>query len=101
MATTVGEVRRCFEHLASCAAHVLDGAATDQYGPPRFVLQEGSRTYGRAWRIYATGGDRYGTAWHDVLHLGDGFIGSSREEARRTMRGIIVGISVGRKAVAS
>jgi hypothetical protein len=65
------------------------------------VLQEGSRTYGRAWGIYATGGDRYGTAWHDVLHLGDGFIGWSREEARRTMRGIIAGISVGRKAVAS
>jgi hypothetical protein len=48
--------------------------------------EEGSKTYGRAWRFFVVspaGG------YSDVFHLSNGYLGSSRREAWLTMRGMI------------
>lgn len=41
------------------------------------VIESGSATYGRAWKVFVTGG-KYGTAWHETP-FGSLYSGSARE----------------------
>ncbi len=67
-----------------CPAHLVGSS----YRFPHLVLEEGSATYGRAWRLNATGGTRYRTGHSDPLHLGSGYLGSTKAEAMRCLRGL-------------
>lgn len=67
-----------------CPEHLVDSS----YRFPHLVLDEGSATYGRAWRLNATGGTRYRTGHSDPLHLGSGYLGSTKAEAMRCLRGL-------------
>lgn len=64
------------------------------YEMPHAVLQEGSPTYGTAWRLDATGGTHYGTGHYDPFRLGSGFLGSTKNEAYRTLRGLLAGLQL-------
>jgi hypothetical protein len=51
------------------------------------VFDKGSRTYGRAFRIYTVGN---GGGYSDKpLYLGDGFLGLTRREAWLSLRAIL------------
>jgi hypothetical protein len=57
----------------------------------RLGLDQGSATYGRAWRIFSTGLD--GNSGHsDPFHLGSGYLGWSKAEAHLTLRGLEAGL---------
>lgn len=71
-------------------AHLADSS----YRFPHAVLQEGSPTYGRAFRLSATGGTHYGTAEYDPFRLGSGFLGCTKSEASRALRGLITGLQI-------
>lgn len=49
----------------------------------RMTVEVGSKTYGRAYRIYRTG-DKVGLS-DAPLHLGDGFLGMTSGEAYRCL----------------
>ena len=55
----------------------------------KVVLDKGSKTYGRAFRLYTTG---YGSSsgYSDKpLHLGDGYLGMTKREAYLSLRAIL------------
>jgi len=55
----------------------------------KVILDKGSKTYGRAYRIYTTG---YGpnSGYSDKpLHLGDGYLGITKREAWLSLRAIL------------
>jgi len=47
----------------------------------RVVLEMGSKTYGRAYRLYTTDVEQGGGYSDKPLHLGDGFLGLTKREA--------------------
>lgn len=52
------------------------------------TVEVGSKTYGRAFRLYRKPFNEGGLSdW--PLHLGDGFLGLTSDEARTTLRGIL------------
>ena len=56
----------------------------------KVILDKGSKTYGRAYRLYTTGYENKGGGWSDKpLHLGDGFLGLTKREAWLTLRAIL------------
>lgn len=67
-----------------------------RYKFPHLQLDEGSKTYGRAWRLNGSGGSRYQTAHYDPLRLGDGFLGATKREAWIALRGIEAALRVGK-----
>lgn len=69
-------------------AHLVES----RYRFPHLVLEEGSATYGRAWRLNGSGGDRYRTGHSDPFRLGSGYLGSTKSEAMRALRGIQAGL---------
>ena len=79
-----------FIERGAIPAHLADSA----YRFPHAVLQQGSPTYGHAWRLMATGGTHYGTAEYDPFRLGSGFLGSTKNEAYQTLRGIMSGLQI-------
>ena len=79
-----------FVERGAIPAHLADSA----YRFPHAVLQQGSATYGLAWRLDATGGTRYGTAHYDAFRLGSGYLGSTKNEAYQTLRGIMAGLEI-------
>ena len=79
-----------FNHRGPIPAHLVGSS----YEMPHAVLQEGSPTYGTAWRLDATGGTHYGTAHYDPFRLGSGFLGSTKAEAYRTLRGLLAGLEI-------
>ena len=79
-----------FVERGAIPAHLADSA----YRFPHAVLQKGEPTYGRAWRLCATGGTHYGTAEYDPFRLGSGFLGSTKNEAYQTLRGIMTGLEL-------
>ena len=97
--TTVRELRVLVDRINSAGAHLLEGGEWVEGMPehlkesvfrfPFFGLDEGSATYGRAWRLYASGGSKYQTAHYDPLHLGSGYLGSTKREAYLALRGIV------------
>ena len=98
MATTKQELENLVEVLAELYAPLMEGEVReDTYESnkrPHFVLQHGSKTYGRAYRIHLSGGTKYGSGWCEPRYFSD-YLGSTREEAANKLRGIIAGIRTG------
>ena len=58
----------------------------------RLVLDEGSITYGRAFRLHSTGWE--GDSGHsDPFHLGSGYLGSTKREAWLSLRALLYGMT--------
>lgn len=79
-----------FNERGAIPEHLKDSA----YRYPHAKLQEGSPTYGIAWRLVATGGTHYGTAEFDPFRLGSGYLGMTKNEAYRTLRGLLTGLQL-------
>lgn len=92
MTTTIRELEALIDMVNRYGGHLLEGEP-NEWGAPRFVLEQGSATYGRAWRIYATGGTKYRTAHFDPFRIGSGYLGSTKREAYQTLRGLVAGLS--------
>lgn len=73
-------------------AHLSD----TRYKFPHLQLDEGSKTYGRAWRLNGSGGSKYQTAHFDPLRLGSGFLGATKREAWIALRGIEAALRAGK-----
>ncbi|MEE6286570.1 hypothetical protein V2J52_02755 [Georgenia sp. MJ173] len=87
MSATLADVRATFAHAKRTAESIgVDGA-------DRWVLQEGSKTYGRAWRIYCRDPETGG------LYGASDYLGTTRTEAERTLRGIAHGMIVAAETV--
>ena len=71
MNTTMEEIRSLVKVLEELVQPLLEGdVVEDTYESnkrPHLVLQEGSKTYGRAFRIHFTGGSKYGSGHCDTL----------------------------------
>lgn len=61
------------------------------------VVQIGSKTYGRAYRLF-TKNVQGGGLSDAPLHLGDGFLGQTSGEARQSMRMIFLSLKAARHA---
>jgi hypothetical protein len=61
---------------------------------PHLVLQEGSKTYGRAFRIFFSGGSHYGSGHWEPRGFSD-YLGGSKAEAAQSLRKLIAGINTG------
>ena len=59
------------------------------YEMPHLYLEEGTQTYGRAWRLVGIGGSKYQTGHYDVFRLGDGYLGWTKNEAQLSLRAIM------------
>lgn len=59
----------------------------DEVGPPFLQLQEGSKTYGNAWRFYISYGP-HGGVTGNVLGLTSGYLGWTKKEAFDTLQTI-------------
>ena len=55
----------------------------------KVILEQGSKTYGRAYRIYTVNYDKHGGYSDSPLHLGDGFLGATKREAWIALRSIL------------
>lgn len=55
----------------------------------KVILEQGSKTYGRAYRIYTVNYDKGGGYSDSPLHLGDGFLGATKREAWLSLRAIL------------
>lgn len=104
MSVSVKDIRRLAEDISDMAAvlGILEGGEWtressepipghlegSRYRSPHLVLDEGSVTYGRAWRLNGAGGDKYRTAHFDPLRLGSGYLGSTKVEAYRCLQGL-------------
>jgi hypothetical protein len=53
---------------------------------PHLYLEEGTQTYGRAWRLVGVGGSKYQTGTYDVFHLGNGYVGWTKNETSLSLR---------------
>lgn len=73
---------------------VLEDAPYELMKKPHLVLQEGSKTYGRAFRIHFTGGSKYGSGHWEPRGFSD-YLGGTKAEAERTLRSLIAGIRTG------
>ena len=98
VATTQKDLDQLIEVLAKLYAPLLEGEINeDTYESnkrPHLVLQIGSKTYGRAYRINLTGGTKYGSGHWEPRHFSD-YLGMTRAEAETKLRGIIAGIHTG------
>jgi len=61
---------------------------------PHLVLQEGSKTYGRAFRVHFTGGSKYGSGHYEPRGFND-YLGRTKAEAEQSLRKLIAGIRTG------
>lgn len=71
------QVTGSIEHLLRTLGMIGDG--------DRMVIEIGSKTYGRAFRIYRVGEGSTGLS-DAPLHLGDGFLGLTSTDALRSLR---------------
>lgn len=99
MATTREDLENLVSALAKLYAPLLEGeeVTTGTYESLRFphlVLQHGSKTYGRAYRIHLTGGTKYGSGHWEPRHFSD-YLGMTKAEAETKLRGILAGIHTG------
>jgi hypothetical protein len=100
MTRSVKDVRGMFENVknavidAGYSRTVTNGslpgeAVTQTLTGADLVLEEGSQTYGRAWRLFLVG--PYG-AHYTFEHE---YLGWTREEAYLSLRGILSGLRMG------
>jgi hypothetical protein len=98
MQTTMEEIRSLVKVLEELVQPLLEGdVVEDTYESnkrPHLVLQEGSKTYGRAFRVHFTGGSKYGSGHWEPRGFSD-YLGGTKAEAERTLRTLIAGIRTG------
>jgi len=98
MQTTMEDLHRLVGVLEGLVKPLLEGEEVvsdlSRYNKPHLVLQEGSRTYGRAFRIHFTGGSKYGSGHWEPRGFSD-YLGGTKAEAERTLRSLIAGIRTG------
>ena len=99
MQTTMEDLHRLVGVLEELVKPLLEGEEVeDTYESnkrPHLVLQAGSKTYGRAFRIHFTGGSKYGSGHWEPRGFSD-YLGSTKAEAERTLRNLIAGIRTGK-----
>ena len=96
MTTSIKDVRHMFDTVKSAVIEsgysrtVTNMEQTQTLTGADLYMQEGSQTYGRAFRLYLLG--PYGAHYtFDIEYLG-----WTRAEAYQTLRGIIAGIRLGK-----
>ena len=99
MQTTMEEIRSLVKVLEELVQPLLEGeivedAPYESMKRPHLVLQEGSRTYGRAFRIHFTGGSKYGSGHCEPRGFSD-YLGGTKAEAAQSLRKLIAGIRTG------
>ena len=99
MQTTIEEVRNLVAVLEKLITPLMEGdvvedAPYESMKRPHLVLQEGSKTYGRAWRVHLTGGSKYGSGHCEPRGFSD-YLGGSKAEAAQSLRKLITGIHTG------
>lgn len=68
------------------------GGHVDQ--PDRLVLQSGSATYGRAWRLFVSARAGGQGGLRTFLDLDNGYLGWTKREAYCTLTGLLTGLGV-------
>jgi hypothetical protein len=98
MRTTTEDLRRLTAVLEELVKPLLEGdIVEDTYESnkrPHLLLIEGSKTYGQAYRIYFTGGSKYGSGHCEPRGFSD-YLGTTKAEAERTLRSLIAGVRTG------
>jgi hypothetical protein len=98
MQTTTEDLHRLVAVLEELVKPLLEGEEVeDTYESnkrPHLVLQTGSKTYGRAFRVHFTGGSKYGSGHWEPRGFSD-YLGDTKAEAERTLRALIAGIRTG------
>ena len=98
MQTTMEEIRNLVATLEKLIEPLFEGEVVeDTYESnkrPHLVLQEGSRTYGRAFRIHFSGGSHYGSGHWEPRGFSD-YLGGTKAEAAQSLRKLIAGIHTG------
>jgi hypothetical protein len=93
----VGQIEKLVEELGlfkggEWVEGIPEHLADSHYRFPHLWLDQGSATYGRAWRLHASGGQKYQTAHYDIFHMGSGYLGWTKAEAFQTLRGLEAGL---------
>lgn len=99
MQTRMEDLRRLVGVLEELVKPLMEGevvedAPYESMKRPHIVLQEGSRTYGRAFRIHFTGGSKYGSGHCEPRGFSD-YLGGTKAEAEQSLRKLIAGIHTG------
>ena len=98
MQTKLEDLHRLVAVLEELVKPLLEGEELESefqsMRKPHLVLQEGSKTYGRAYRIHFTGGTKYGSGHWEPRGFSD-YLGGTKAEAERTLRSLIAGIRTG------
>ena len=98
MQTTMEEIRSLVAILEKLVEPLFEGEVVeDTYESnkrPHLVLQEGSKTYGRAFRIFFSGGSHSGSGHWEPRGFSDS-LGGSKAEAAQRLRKLIAGIHTG------
>jgi hypothetical protein len=99
MQTTLEDLRRLVGVLENLIEPLMEGdvvedAPYESMKRPHLVLQEGSKTYGRAFRVNFTGGSKYGSGHYEPRGFSD-YLGGTKAEAEQSLRKLIAGIRTG------
>ena len=99
MQTTTEEIRSLVKVLEELIEPLFEGevmeeAPYESMKRPHLVLQEGSKTYGRAWRVHFSGGTHYGSGHWEPRGFSD-YLGGTKAEAAHSLRKLIAGIRTG------
>ena len=99
MQTTMEEIRSLVATLEKLVQPLFEGeevpdAPYESMKRPHLVLQEGSKTYGRAFRVHFSGGSKYGSGHYEPRGFSD-YLGGTKAEAAHSLRKIIAGIHTG------
>jgi hypothetical protein len=99
MQTTMEEIRSLVQTLEKLIEPLFEGdvvedAPYESMKRPHLVLQEGSKTYGRAFRIHFSGGSHYGSGHCEPRGFSD-YLGGTKAEAAQSLRKLIAGIRTG------
>jgi hypothetical protein len=73
---------------------MVEDAPYESMKRPHLVLQEGSKTYGRAFRVFFSGGSKYGSGHCEPRGFSD-YLGGTKAEAAQSLRKLIAGIHTG------
>ncbi len=99
MQTTMEEIRSLVQTLEKLIEPLFEGemvedAPYESMKRPHLVLQEGSKTYGRAFRVFFSGGSKYGSGHCEPRGFSD-YLGGTKAEAAQSLRKLIAGIHTG------
>jgi hypothetical protein len=99
MTTTMEDLRRLVGVLEKLVEPLMEGevvedAPYESMKRPHLVFQEGSKTYGRAFRIHFSGGSKYGSGHWEPRGFSD-YLGGTKAEAEQSLRKLIAGIYTG------